>query len=117
MTKQYGVSVIISEETYNRVKGEFKTRKLDAVKVKGKKVPVVIYELIVDYNKEFVGMYERALELYFKRKFKEALKEFEDALKVKKEDKSCLLFIERCNEFIKSAPDKDWDGSFEFKTK
>ena len=77
----------------------------------------MIYELCIDYNEEFSLQYEKALELYFKAKFKEALKEFHLALKLKDDDKSCKLFIERCEEYIKNSPPKDWDGSFEMKTK
>ncbi len=117
LTKQYGVSIIISEATYKIVKDEFKCRKLDAVKVKGKKISVVIYELCAEYDKKFVSKYENALKLYLSRKFRQALKEFDSALKMKKDDKSCNLFIERCKAFIKTHPPKNWDGAWEFKTK
>ncbi|MBI4141376.1 adenylate/guanylate cyclase domain-containing protein, partial [Candidatus Woesearchaeota archaeon] len=44
LTKTYGAHIIISETTHTLVKEKFKCRKLDAVKVKGKKIPVNIYE-------------------------------------------------------------------------
>jgi len=117
LTKQYGVSIIVSEDVYNAVKDKFNFRKLDTVRVKGKNIPVRIYELVVDENKEFNEKYERALQLYSKSEFKEAVKEFESALKLKKDDKSCILFIERCRDYAKNPPGKDWDGVFELKTK
>jgi len=117
ITKQYYVAIVISESTYNIIKDKFKCRKLDAVKVKGKKKPVTIYELCIDYDEKFVKQYEKALDLYFKKKFKHAITEFKKALKIKKGDVSCNLFIDRCNEYIRSPPPKDWDGAYEMKSK
>lgn len=117
LTKTYGVHIIISESTYALVKNDFNCRKLDAVKVKGKKIPVKIYELCTEYEEKFAAKYEQALELYFQRKFKNALQLFEDALLLKKDDVSCILFIARCKDYVKSPPPKDWDGSYEMKTK
>jgi len=46
ITKDYGVSIIISESTYEYVKGVFATRELGAVTVRGKSVPVKIYAVL-----------------------------------------------------------------------
>ena len=43
VTKDYGVPIIVSEYTYEYVKGRFPTRELDTVTVKGKSQPVKIY--------------------------------------------------------------------------
>jgi len=43
VTKDYGVPIIISEYTFEYVKGRFPTRELDTVTVKGKSQPVKIY--------------------------------------------------------------------------
>lgn len=43
ITKEYHVSIVISESTYEEVKGQFTTRYLGEVKVKGKEIPVKIY--------------------------------------------------------------------------
>jgi adenylate cyclase len=117
LTKQYGVSIITSEDTYKLVKRKFKFRKLDAVKVKGKNIPVVIYQLCIDYDKKFVESYQEALELYFDRKFQKALEKFEKLLETKKDDVSCKLFIDRCKKYLKVPPDQNWDGAFVMKSK
>jgi adenylate cyclase len=117
LTKQYGVSIIVSESTYNKVKGKFDFRKLDKVKVKGKKIPITIFELCVKNEEDFARQFEKALACYFDRNFAKAKQEFEHALKLKKDDVSCRLFIERCREYSKNKPASDWDGSFEMKTK
>ncbi|MFH1365702.1 MAG: adenylate/guanylate cyclase domain-containing protein, partial [archaeon] len=93
-------------------------RLLDKVKVKGKKNPVEIYELLwSEENKGFAKEYENALSLYFDKKFSQAEERFKKCLETKPEDKACILFIERCKEYLGHSPPKDWDGSFEMKTK
>ncbi len=46
LTKEYGVSIIISEFTYEIVKDIFNCRELDKVQVKGKKDFITIFELV-----------------------------------------------------------------------
>jgi len=122
LNKAYGTNILISHHTFKIVKDKFETRKLDAVKVKGKKKPILIYELLSlkdrlsMENLDFVKIYEESLELYFKKEWKQAIKSFNKALKLK-EDKASIVFISRCQEFVKNPPSKDWDGVWEMKTK
>ncbi len=44
--KQYGTTIIISENTYGLVKDHVIVRELDNIRVKGKNKPVLIYELV-----------------------------------------------------------------------
>jgi len=122
LNKMYGTNIIITENTYKIVKDKFETRKLDVVRVKGKKKPVLIYELLArkdDIDKkqrEFVSLYEEGLELYFKKKWKLAIKSFETTHKFS-DDHASTILIERCKEFLKYPPPKDWDGVWKMKTK
>jgi adenylate cyclase len=111
LTKYYGARIIVSESTYAKVKDKFKFRKLDIVNVKGKKKPVVIYEL-VDNEKDF-SCFEKGLKLYFAKKWIEAIKEFSKC----SGDKASEIYIERCEKFKKNSPSKDWDGSFTMTSK
>lgn len=118
LTKQYGVGIIISKDTRDAIGRDFHCRLLDKVKVKGKKIPVEIYELVWEEGKEnFTKGYEHALSLYFDKKFSSAEREFKRCLEISPEDKSCILFIARCKEYARHAPPKEWDGSFEMKMK
>jgi len=122
LNKMYGTNIIITEHTYKIVKDKFETRKLDAVRVKGKKKPILIYELLsikgnLDKKQlDFVQKCEEGLDLYFMKKWKPATKLFQDALKIK-DDAVCHLFINRCNEFVKNPPPNDWDGIWEMQSK
>ena len=122
LNKIYGTTIIISENTYRIVKDTFETRKLDAVKVKGKKKPIFIYELLSrkgglsKKQRDFVASYESSLELYFQKKWKPALKSFQQTLKLM-DDKAAQVLCARCQEFIQNPPSKDWDGVWEMETK
>jgi adenylate cyclase len=122
LNKTYGTNIIISENTYQRVKDRFEIRKLDIVRVKGKKKAILIYELISQKDKiskkhrDFNKKYETSLELYFKKKWKLAIKAFQEALKIKDDTATCM-FIHRCQEFLKNPPPKEWDGVWEMQTK
>ena len=122
LNKIYGTNIIISGKTHKIIKENFETRKLDAVKVKGKKKPIIIYELLSQKDKlstkqkDFVRFYETGLELYLKEKWKPAIKSFHTALNLM-DDKASHVFISRCLEFLKNLPPKDWDGVWEMETK
>lgn len=118
LTKEYGVEVIVSGSTQEKVKDLYVFRKLDLVKVKGKKKPVEIYELVgrkesvSEKELEEIRVYENGLGLYLERKWSAALKEFS-----KLEDKASRAFVERCKAYKKSPPEKDWDGAWTMKSK
>jgi adenylate cyclase len=122
LNKLYGTNIIISEKTYNIVKDKFEARRLDLVRVKGKKKPILIYELLSIKGKlgkkqrDFVKLYEGGLDFYFKKKWKDAISTFQAALKISNEA-ACKVFIDRCKSFQKNMPPKDWDGVWEIKIK
>jgi len=122
LNKIYGTSIIISQKTYDIVKDKFEARRLDVVKVKGKKKPILIYELLSTDGKQdnkqrdFIKYYEEGLDLYFNKEWKPAIKSFQTALNIK-EDAASKVLIDRCNEFQKNSPPKDWDGVWEMETK
>ena len=122
LNKLYGTNILITQNTYKDVKEKFETRKLDVVRVKGKKKPILIYELLSKKGEleekqlEFIRLFEAGLESYFEKNWKEAIKTFDKAIKIEK-DKASELFISRCQEFLKNPPSKEWDGAWEMKTK
>ena len=129
LNKQYGTRNIISETTQEKIKKRsFLVRKLDMVRVKGKKEPITIYELVSrkedaeDWYYDVIKHFERGLELYFKQKWAGAKKEFKSALAIRQEngkedDNPSKAFIERCDFFKKHPPGKGWDGVWVMKTK
>jgi len=119
-TKGYGVYLILSESTYNLVKDWAAGRLLDLIAVKGKTLPVKIFE-VVGIKKEMSAEELRGLEefdaavhtYYFGRKFQEGIQVFKDLKKYRKgKDKACDLYIERCEDFAENPPPDNWDGSY-----
>lgn len=121
LTKGYGVDVMISEVTYERVKHVFVCRELDLVRVKGKQEPVGLYELIgrsvTDEQKEFLLIWEQALAAYRQRNFGDSKSIFERFLKRKPNDLTAKTYIERCEHFIEHPVADDWDGVFTHTSK
>ena len=128
INKPYGTRIIISETTKAKLSKAFLVRKLDRVRVKGKKEPITIYELVsrkgdvLDWYYDVVKEFEKGLELYFKQRWKDAVTCFKkaDALRKKQDsrgDPPSKAFIERCEYFRKRSPGKGWDGVWVMKTK
>ena len=122
--KQYLSRILVSERTYDLVKHAIIGRELDLITVKGRTEPVRIYELMQFTNgrgvpglTEFLGQYEKALELFRARQWKDARREFEVTLKLRPDDYPSRLYVDRARQFETSPPTKDWNGVFEMTTK
>ena len=61
--------------------------------------------------------YNKGLENYKRGDFKSALSFFQQALETQPDDGPSQMYVERCNEYIKSPPPEDWDGVYVMKTK
>ena len=122
ITKQYGVRIIISEFTYAEVKDSFICREVDMVRVKGKVLPVKIYELIAEQKvssttEEVLKWFQEGYKHYHTKNWDLALASFGKALSVDPEDTVSKLYVERCEDYQITPPPDDWDGVFVMKTK
>ncbi|UCG64689.1 MAG: adenylate/guanylate cyclase domain-containing protein [Deltaproteobacteria bacterium] len=120
--KSYKTSIIIGELTYESVKNEFVCMELDSVRVKGKKQPVKIYNLIgykdlPGIPEEIVIQFNEAVTVYKERKWDEAIQIFENVAALDPDLYAAQLYIERCNNFKKSPPPADWDGVYVMTSK
>lgn len=116
LNKYYGSHILVSEDTMQQVpEGQFVFREVDRVKVKGKHLPVVMYELMVA-NQDILPLFMEGLELYRNRDFKIARKLFED-LVAKYNDGPSKLYLARCDEYLETPPPSDWDGVYTAKSK
>ncbi len=109
LTKEYGSSIVISDEIMNNIKDrdEFKVRFLDTIQVKGKIMPVSIYEVLNGCPKEIMELkmklkshYEEAWNLYLEGRIEEAVKKFKYILNINPSDKASELHLKRCLEFM-----------------
>jgi adenylate cyclase len=116
LNKQYHTHIIVSESTKEKTDKNFRFRELDKIKVKGKEVPVAIYELDKALDNKLIDRFAEALAFYRSNNFTEALALFV-TLEKEYNDKVSLVFSERCREFLKNPPSPDWDGVYVAKTK
>ncbi|GAB4330605.1 MAG: adenylate/guanylate cyclase domain-containing protein [Calditrichia bacterium] len=122
--KLYGTEIMIGENTFDMVKDEFYTRPLDLLRVKGKKKPVKVYELIAGRDEpldtrmqELLSQYKQGFDQYLMRNWEWAANHFRQALQIKTDDGPSRLYLLRCQEFMENPPADDWDGVFVMKTK
>ena len=119
--KTYGTNIVISEYTKDALGEGFYCRFLDLVRVKGKDVPVRIYEPLCEGEpspelKKETEAFAEALGHYAKREFQEAeeiILSLNRATPLKLYD----LYLDRLAHFAVSPPPEDWDGAFTFTTK
>jgi adenylate cyclase len=122
ITKQYHVQLIISEATYRHVASQFVCRELDKIRVKGKTLPVNIYELMdVEENRSLyeplLNGFDHAMQEYRKQNWSEAAELFAEVLAQFPDDGPTQVFLERAIEFSENAPEGEWDGVYVMKTK
>lgn len=117
INKQYGTRIIISEFTYAEVKDDFVCREIDLVRVKGKVLPVKIYELVAekqvsDTQKTLLQKFNSGYHHYHQKRFQDAIEAFNQGLDSDPSDPVSKLYIKRCEDFISKPPPADWDGVF-----
>jgi adenylate cyclase len=122
LTKTYGVSVLVSEATRQAVGDAFIARELDLVAVKGKALPVRIFELLgraAEQTKwsDLVARFDRALALFRSRQWDEAESEFANVLAAYPDDGPSRLYVKRCRAYAASPPDDTWAGVTVMETK
>jgi adenylate cyclase len=123
LNKEYGTRIIISESTYIALQNDsILTRELDLIRVKGKEVPVTIYEVlseeaVANAGRELAEMFSRGREAYKQRDWRAAKTAFEEVLQRWPQDGPARIFLFRCVEYLREAPEEDWDGVFIMKHK
>ena len=116
LTKFYGVPIVVSdvfvrEATKTAAGDNLLFRILDRVRVKGKKQPITIYQLVgnkSDASQEIldtIKTYEQALSYYQHGSWKKA-KILAESILVKKPDSPSYTLVQRC----KHRVPKNWDG-------
>jgi adenylate cyclase len=120
--KAYGTSIMIGPQTYEEAKHAVLARELDLVRVKGKKIPVHVYELIgrieepFPRQREIKRRYEAALVKFRARDFEGAQKDFQSLID-EFDDPPSKTYLKYSEERIKEPPPPDWDGSNELHEK
>ena len=118
LTKNYGVSLIVSEYTYKDIQSVYAARLLDKVRVKGRAEALSIYEPLKTLDDmtteetDWLNRYHQACADYYQKNWEQALTHFQSLLTLRPDDKTVQIYIDRCRQYQLDPPDENWDGIF-----
>ena len=126
MTKYYGVKILISQDSYDILPHpeSYNFRYMGEIIVKGKNIPIKIYEcfngddkIIRDKKLESLNQFEEGLDLYYKKEFPEASVIFNKISRNNPDDKAAAFFYNKAATYaLKGVPEK-WAGVEKMKNK
>ena len=126
LTKIFGASIVISEETLSRLKDatRFNNRFLGKVRVKGKRDAVSIYEIFdsqIENDADLKSLtkeeFEKGLNLYYDKKFTESAVCFKHVLNASPKDKAANRYLHKAAHFMIESVPRDWDGVEQLESK
>ena len=107
---------MVSEDTLEAGRDEYRVRELDYIAVKGKEAPVKVFELLEMKGVELdparekaIALYETAMKAYKKHDWAGAQATFQEAVAAFPKDGPSILYAKRCQENIDDPPPPDWD--------
>ena len=122
--KQYGAKLLISEFTFRKLRGTYRTREIDLAVVKGKTKPVAVVEVLDFHDDEtfphiidVLGLFKSGLAKYRARRWEDASRLFREALELNPNDKPSLIHIERSQYLKENPPPDDWEGAWVLESK
>ncbi len=119
LTKYFGVQILLSGDTLDKIEDrhEFNLRYLGKVLVKGKKLPVDIFECFdgdlpeVHKNKlSTKEVFDEGVNYYYQKELKKALKAFEWVHQKMTNDQPSVHFINKIKSYLERGLPADWDG-------
>lgn len=117
LNKEYGTHIIVPRYTYLDVKDEFVFRELDYVRVKGKDLPIRIFELMgykTDTGSQRVAsLFEQGLAAYRQKLWTMAEGFFKNTLALRPDDGPSKTFLSRIAMLREDETlPHEWDGVF-----
>jgi adenylate cyclase len=120
--REYGTRILLGDETRAQAGEAVVTRLLDRVRVKGKREPVAIHELLAlapapEGLAAFLEQFAWGLSAYQAQRWDEAMARFREADRLRGGDAPSRVYLARCEAMGRAPPGPEWDGVFEMKTK
>ena len=123
VNKVFGTQILISGSTYAAAKDAIDVRKIGAVRVVGKSVPVEIYEPTARKNStsgamnDVASLFSAAVELYQQANLDDALSQFKRCAKLLPDDQPTQFYIAQIAALKKTGMSPEWSGIFELTQK
>ncbi len=114
--KQFGIRLLISEETRRLAGDAIEVRELDFIRVVGKQQPVRIFELLGRRGElpstvmTARDIFEAGLRSYRAANWDQAQSQFQECLKLRPEDRPAQVFLGRIVELRGQSRLAGWDG-------
>jgi adenylate cyclase len=115
--KFYGTSILICDSTHAAIRDHEPTREIDLIRVRGREMPVAIYEALGHHTDESfphcaeaLGAFSEGLVLYRQREWARAERCFLQALAANPADGPSRIYLERCGIYRDAPPPREWDG-------
>ena len=122
-SKFYDTLILIGQRTAELAKPDIEVREIDLLRVKGKREPVVVYELLgrkgqLDARKQkIIEVYLEGLAAYKTRNFSTACARFSEAVTFNPSDGPSRVYVDRSSRYRQNPPPPDWDGVYELMSK
>jgi len=122
LTKQYGIGMIVGENTHALVT-DFYYRNIDDVRVKGRDKPVTIYQplgLISEVSKTLqaeVELFHEVRKLYRAQEWDSAESLLKKLQQNAPDTRLYEIYTERIANFRSKPPAADWDGVYDYQEK
>jgi class 3 adenylate cyclase len=121
--KEYGGRILVSEATIAAAATAVEAREIDRLVTVGQTRPQAVYEIMARKGEltsaqvELRDRFSEGLAAYRARRWDEARRAFEAALKTVPDDGPSLTFIKRLERFAGGPPDDGWDGAWHLERK
>jgi adenylate cyclase len=122
-SKYYDTLILIGQRTAELAKNDVEVREIDLLRVKGKKEPVVVFELLArkgqldDKKRRVIDVYLEGLTAYKMRNFSTACTRFSEAVALDPSDGPSRVYLERSTNYRQMPPPVEWDGVYEMTSK
>jgi len=124
MTKEFHTDLAIGESVADLLDDSFLTRRLGRIQLKGKKKPMMVYEVLGRRSKrdtawtdEDLALYHAAFERFLARDFVPAAEGFVQCAERHPKDSCVQRYLQAARDFNLTPPTEDWDGRVVMETK
>lgn len=118
--KAYGTTILVGEETARCARRTFLMRRVDRTVVKGKSLPVKIYELIAwadqasEEQRNRVDRFHEALGMFLRRRFTQSERAF---AAMERDDETAAVYRARAQLYLDNPPPACWDRAWVLESK
>lgn len=119
LTKYYGASIILSEDTIKQIANpdKYHHRYLGKVMVKGKNETFSVYECFggdsqsaIELKEKTKNDFEKGLDAYYNRQFTEAAVFFKQIIELNKNDLAAQMYLRQSANYMVQGVPEDWIG-------